>query len=292
MTDLSRSEGTTTVTTTHGSRGAKFSPLFFALAGITLALASWGYFDLFTRHAGMPPWLALFAVGGLDLAAVLIGKHALTVAQDGDTSAPWNAALILLTALGSYAQFEHAALNGDAVAIGVVSAAFPIVTVALFEGQLRRVYRLQGRAAGRLAQPRATVDLVTWLFYRRLAFRATQLAVLDRGLDQDTALMIAERQLSLETQADNQPQRRRMRRTYRAELEGGGLEELDIHTPGDKDSDNGGDVRRRGELAAAIRTAREKHGDNLPDVLEDVRTKFPDVQTDTVRRTLARLASA
>jgi len=280
-------------TTTHGNRGAKFSPLFFALAGITLALASWGYFDLFTRHAGMPPWLALFAVGGLDLAAVLIGKHALTVAQDGDSSAPWNAALLLLTALGSYAQFEHAALNGDAVAIGVVSAAFPIVTVGLFEGQLRRVYRLQGRAAGRLAQPRASMDLVTWLFYRRLAFRATQLAVLDRGLDQDTALMIAERQLVLEAEASQKPQRRRMRRTYTAELEGGELEDLDIHTPpGPDDEDNGGGLRRRGEIAAAVRTSVGRVGHNLEDVLTDVRTSYPDVERDTVRKTLARLAAS
>jgi len=275
-------------TTTYGNR-ARMSPLFLALAGISLLLASWGYFDLFTRHAGMPPGLAVLAVGGLDLAAVLIGKHALTVAQDGDSSLPWNLALIALTALGSFAQFQHAYLNGDAIAVGVVSAAFPVVTVLLFEGQLRRVYRLNGRAAGRLAEPRATVDLITWLFYRRLALRATRLAVLDRGLTQDTALMIAERQLTLEAAADIQPQRRRMRRTYTAELDGSTLEELDVHTP---KADNGGDVRRRGELAAAIRTAREAHGDNLTDVLEDVRTKFPDVQADTVRRTLARLAAS
>jgi hypothetical protein len=280
---------TTTMTTTYRDGRARMSPLFLALAGISLALASWGYFDLFTRHAGMPTWLALFAVGGLDLAAVLIGKHALTVAQDGDSSAPWNLALILLTALGSFAQFQHAYLNGDAIAVGVVSAAFPVVTVLLFEGQLRRVYRLNGRAAGRLSEPRATVDLITWLFYRRLALRATRLAVLDRGLDQDTALMIAERQLTLEAEADVRPARRRMRRTYSAELGGDALEELDVHTP---KADNGGDVRRRGELAAAIRTAREAHGDNLTDVLEDVRTKFPDVQVDTVRRTLARLAAS
>jgi hypothetical protein len=270
------------------------SPLFVMLACITLALASWGYFDLFTRHAGMPPWLAVFAVGGLDLAAVLIGKHALTVAGDGDSSAPWNAALLALTALAAYAQFQHAALNNDATAIGVVSAAFPIVTVALFEGQLRRLYRLNGRATGRLSMPRATVDLVTWVFYRRLALRATRLAVLDRGLDQDTALMLAERQLTLEAEASGRPlERRRMRRTYARELSGGDLDELDIHQPpGPDDEDNGGGLRRRGEIAAAVRTAREDVGDNLPDVLRVVRTRYPDVSEDTVRRTLGRVAAS
>ena len=281
------------MTTTYGNHRAKMSPLFLVLAGITLALASWGYYDLFTRHAGMPAGLALFAVGGLDLAAVLIGKHALTVAEDGDSSAPWNAALLALTALGSFAQFEHATLNGDAVAIGIVSAAFPIVTVLLFEGQLRRVYRLNGRAAGRLAMPRATMDLITWLFYRRLALRATRLAVLDRGLDQDTALMLAERQLALEAAADARPTRRRMRRTYAAELSGGALDELDIHQPGgDDEPDNGGGLRRRGEIAAAVRTARDTVGDNLPDVLRIVRTSHPDVSEETVRRTLNRLVAS
>lgn len=292
----------------------KFSPLFFALAGITLALASWGYFRLFVDFAAMPPALAIFAVFGIDVAAVLIGKHALTLSEDGDSSLPWNLCLIALVAVGSYAQFARTVLAHEPTAIGIVSAAFPVVTVLLFEGQLRRIYRLNGRAAGRLAPPRATVDLVTWLVYRRLAMRATKLAVLDRGLDTDTALMIAERQLQLEAEAHARPPARRiMRRTYGAELSGGQLVEIEpgsppVHRP--PSPDNGGgrtadepdatadnsadepvsvsDVRQRGDLARAVDDAREIVGDDPEKVIRIVRLRFPDALPDNIRRTLAR----
>lgn len=297
---------------------AKMSPLFLVLAGITLSLASWGYFRLFTDNAGMPHGLALLSVGGLDLAAVLLGKHALTVAEDGDSSAPWNAALLALTALGSYAQFEHARLAGDALAIGIVSAAFPVVTVLLFEGQLRRVYRLNGRAAGRLAGPRATIDLVTWLFFRRIALRATKLGVLDRGLDSDAAMLLAERQLEIAAEnADQRPARRALRRTYAAELSDGSVIDLAgpdiepdvrVHLPdngpdkpdnspdvpdnGPDESDNGpdnvSDVRRRGDLARAVERAVEIVGDDFEPVLAVVRIAYPNVDPDSVRRTLNR----
>lgn len=275
---------------------ARLSPLFLALAGVTLALSSWGLFTL-AQLGGMPSGLALLAVGGLDVAAVLFGQQALTVAGDGDSSLPWNLGLLALTGLAAYAQLAVHLLRRDPLAVGLVSMAFPVVTVALFEGQLRRRYRLQGRAAGRVAEPRATVDLITWVFYRGLALRATRLAVLDRGLDQDTALMIAERQLALEQAADAAPTRRRLRRTYAAELADGSVEALDVpstrldvhHPPAPEPPDGPDQVRRRGEIAAAVRTSRARVGDVLADVLADVRTSYPDVREDTVRVTLNRL---
>lgn len=237
------------------TRAAKMSPLFLILASITLALASFGYFRLFVDFAAMPAGLAIFAVGGLDIAAVLIGKHALTVATDGDSSAPWNAALLMLTALGAFAQLSHALLAGQPLTVGIVSAAFPVVTVLLFEGQLRRVYRLNGRAAGRLSGPRATVDLVTWLFFPRMAMRATKLAVLDRDLDTDSALTIGERQIAIEQQPiSGRPGRRALRRTYTAELSSGQVVDLTavpapiVHVPVVRDDDRGnGDNGRTGD---------------------------------------------
>lgn len=281
------------------TRKTKTSPLFYVLALVTLALSSWGLFRLFHDFAEMPPLLALLAVGGLDIVAVLCGKHALTVAADGDSSAPWNAALIGFTALAAYAQFQHAVLAGDPLVIGVTMAAFPVATVLLFEGQLRRAYRLNGRAAGRLDQPRATFDLMTWLLYRRLAMEATKLAVLDRGLDAATALMLAERKLELEAAAERQPTRRRMRRTYAALTQGGALQELEpapdkpADTEPDKDErpdDEVPNVRARGDIAAAVKAAYAELGDNLPDVLAAVRTTIPGAKEDTVRVTLRRLA--
>jgi hypothetical protein len=286
------------------------SPLFVALAVITLALSSWGLFRLFVDFASMPGRLAFFVVCGLDLAAVLCGKHALDVAEDGDSSAPWNAALLGLVGLGAYAQFAHAQLAGDPAVIGLVSAAFPIVTVLLFEGQLRRVYRLNGRRTGRLSMPRATVDLVTWLFFTKLALRATRLAVLDRGLDTDSSLTIAERQLAIEqAEADKPPARRVLRRTYARELGSGQIEETGdgapfVHRPQPPDngggrpadeSDNGADndlsvsdVRRRGDLARAVDDAQQIVGDDPERILRIVKLKFPDALDDTILRTIRR----
>lgn len=267
----------------------KPSPLFYALACVTLALSSWGLFRLFVDYAHMPPALAAVAVGGLDIVAVLCGKQALTVAADGDSSAPWNAALMLFTALGAFAQFAHARLAGDPTVIGITMAAFPVATVLLFEGQLRRSYRLSGRAAGRLAEPRATVDFVTWLFYPKVALAATKLAVLDRGLDSDTALALAERKVELAAQAPAVT-RRKMRRSYGELLTGGRLKEIAPVTVEDEPEDvPAGDVRTRGVLSGAVKAAYAVHGDDLDAVLSTVRESVPDAKTDSVRRTLGRL---
>jgi hypothetical protein len=287
--------------------------MFIALALITLALASWGLYRLFVDFAHMPGGLAIFVVCGLDLAAVLCGKHALDVAEDGDSSAPWNAALLALVGLAAYAQFARARLADEPAVIGIVSAAFPVVTVLLFEGQLRRVYRLNGRASGRLSMPRATVDLVTWLFFTKLALRATKLAVLDRGLDTDSALTIGEQQLAIEQAAADMPRTRRvLRRTYAAELGSGAVVEDRpfVHQPPrpDTDPDNGGgrpdeapdngadnelsvsDVRQRGDLARAVDDARTIVGDDPERIVKIVRLKYPDAVTETILRTIRRRA--
>jgi hypothetical protein len=274
----------------------KASPLFYLLAVITLALSSWGYFHLLTHYAATPPALAVVAIGALDIAAVLFGKHALTVAEDGDSSAPWNLALLALVGVGSFAQYADAALSAWPLAVGVILAALPIVTVLLFEGQLRRAYRLRGRAAGRLAPPRATFDLIVWIFFPRQALQAMKMAVLDRGLDSDTALMLAERELERQRElAARKPERRRFQRSYahllkpgeRGELEAGPV--IDADDQPDSPDDRVPSVRTRGVISAAVRAARDEHGDDLDKVLTAVRMTAPDADRDTVRRTLSRL---
>lgn len=271
---------------------AKASPLFVALAVVTLALSSWGLYRLFHDFGQMPGWLAVLAVGGLDIVAVLCGKHALTVAADGDSSAPWNGALIVFTGLAAYAQFQHAELAHQPIVIGVTMAAFPVATVLLFEGQLRRAYRLNGRAAGRLAPPRATFDLIVWLLYPRQAMQATRFAVLDRGLDSDAALMLAEREMQRRAELEaRKPARRRFQRSYGHLLSGGELRELEDGRTieADEPDEPVTSVRSRGAIAAAVRTARDEHGDDVDKVLAAVRTTVPAADRDTVRRTLSRL---
>ncbi len=271
----------------------KVSPLFVALALTTLALSSWGLFHLLHDFGDVPPGLAVLAVGGLDVVAVLFGKHALTVAADGDSSAPWNAGLLVYTGLAAFAQFAYAGLAGHPLVLAVVFAAFPCATVLLFEGQLRRAYRLNGRASGRLAPPRATFDLIVWVLYPRQAMRATRFAVLDRGLDSDTALTLAELDIKRQAaEAERRPARRRIQRSYAHLLEGGELVEAD--TPADTPdvrTITSGQPGGRGALTAAVRTAHARHGDNLPAVLADVRTTLPDAADESVRRLLGRMVS-
>lgn len=306
----------------------KVGPAFIALACITLALASWGYYDLLAVRGGVPPLLAVFAVAGLDVAAIALGKHALNVAADGDSAALWNLGLLALVGVGAWAQYERARLDGDALVIGVVSAVFPIVTVALFEGQLRRVYRLRGRRAGRVSEPRATQDLVTWLLYPGLAFRATKIGVLDRGLGPDDALAVAQGQRAIAEAAAEAPvpRRRGLTRTYAAELEAAGLVDPDasrdvparaplrvpasrVHVPPAPDSapdddddpddddldsdpsrfDTGPGLRPvPTSMAGAVRAAMGRHGSDVTRVLADVQRLYPQAERDTVRRQVNR----
>lgn len=282
---------------------ARSHPLFVALALVTLTLSSWGGYRLLLDYGHAPAGLAALAVGGLDIVAVLCGKHALTVAADGDSSAPWNAALFLFTGLASFAQFERASLAGDPLIIGVTMGAFPVATVLLFEGQLRRAYRLNGRAAGRLAPPRATFDFIVWMLYPRQAMQATRFAVLDRGLDSDAALMLAERELQRRADMESaRPPRRRFARTYAHLLSGQELRELEggdaarTTAPDSPDEDRmtateqDNFVRLHGSVTAAVRAAHVKHGTDLNSVYTAVRATVPDADKETVRRTLARVA--
>jgi hypothetical protein len=293
------------MTTTARAKG-KVSPLFIALAAVTIALSSWGLFDLFTTYAEMPPELALLAVGGLDIVAVLCGKHALTVASDGDSSGPWNGLLLVFTALAAIAQYQHAALSGDPWIIGVTMAAFPIATVILFEGQLRRKARLEGRARGLVPPPRATVPLIVWLFFPKVAFRATRLATLDRGLTGDDAFLVAEAQTAEEVEQANAVTRRpQYRRLYpelegraAAYVEGGPALESRAAVVGDRGPErvvtpDTEELRDHAEhkppVAPIVRAAVERVGADLDAVLAEVKVIRPDVERETVRRTLARI---
>jgi hypothetical protein len=271
----------------------KPTPYMVMMAVITAALSTWGLYRLAVDFAEMPPLLAVLTVAGFDIFAVACGKQALDVARDGDSSAPWNALLVLFALLSSVMQFGHAVLAGWPALVGVMMAAFPIATVCLFEGTLRRAYRLNGRRDGRVAPPRATFDLLMWIFYRRLTLQAFRMAILDRGLDADTATALAERQLQLDADAAAVPQRRQIQRSYAHLLDGGTIREigadLDAEPVQELRPVNG---RARGDITKAVRAAVEEHGDNLPAVVAAVRSKHPDVAEDTVRRTLTRLGGA
>jgi len=170
---------------------AKFSYPMVILAGITLVLSSFGLFELAHVYAATPAPLALLAVAGFDLTALAAGHHALRVARDGDSPGPWNALLVAAAGLSAVLQYVHTQLAGQPWAVGVMYAMFPIATVLLFEGTLRRAHRLNGRRTGRVAQPRATFELMQWLTYPRVTARAFKMGILDRSLSGDAAFKLA-----------------------------------------------------------------------------------------------------
>src|SRR5438477_643047 len=133
-----------------------------ALGCITLVLSGWGIYGLVTRYGGMPPVLAVLAIAGLDLFALSAGKHAVDLARDGDSPALWNAITFLVGLVSAAAQYAHIVLSGSPAIVGLVCAMFPIATILLFEGTLRRAARLSGRTTGRVAPPRATFEFLQW----------------------------------------------------------------------------------------------------------------------------------
>lgn len=161
-----------------------------ALAVITLILSSYGLFALAHDYGAVPFPLALVAVAGFDLFAVAAGAHAMKVARDGDSAGVWNLAVIGTACLSAGLQYAHTQLAGQPVAVGIMMAMFPVATVSLFEGTLRRAHRLQGRRSGRVAEPRASFEIMHWFVYPRATWRAFKLGVADRTLGADGAFKL------------------------------------------------------------------------------------------------------
>ena len=107
---------------------AKISPFLATLAIIMLALSSWGLFRLAVDFAHTPTGLAALAVAGFDLFAIACEKHALDLADDGDSPAPWYALLFVVACLAAVMQFGHAILAGWPALLGVMFAVFPLAT--------------------------------------------------------------------------------------------------------------------------------------------------------------------
>jgi hypothetical protein len=268
----------------------RLSPFMVTLAVVTLTLSSWGLFGLAHTYARMPAGLAAAVVAGFDLFAVAAGKHALDVAADGDSAAAWNLLVVAIAGLSAVLQYGHIVwLEQGSALVGVMMAAFPVATVCLFEGSLRRAHRLAGRVDGRVAQPRATFEPLMWALFPKQTIRAFRIAVLDRTMSADAAFKIAKLSEQTGPALTPPPKRREIALSY-DHLSGQVVpdvpaDDADVRAIGGRTS------AQRGAVAAAVRTAHGRHGDNLPAVLAEVRTTVPDAADETVRRTLARLVS-
>ena len=272
---------------------ARMSYPFIALAIITLALGSWGLYELMTEHGGAPQWFGLLTIAGIDLLAVAFGAHALRLSEDGDSPLIWNVGLVLICLIGAVAQFESRHLAGDPNIVGIVSAIFPIGTVALFEGQLRRVYRLNGRASGRVAAPRPIIGAMSWMFFTKQALRATKLGVLDPNLNAEEAMHIEGVRIATEdrsraearerTEAARRPVKTPSRRFHYPELDA-----ATAYPEIEQEAAKGGRIPApesgpRPSVADTVRIMKPESADD-PDLIRRVRLVHPDASEETIKR--------
>lgn len=267
----------------------KYSKTMIALATGTLVLSSYGLFELAHVYGGVPALLAVIVVAGFDLFAVAAGNHAMTVAEDGDSPGPWNLAVIGAAVLSAVLQYMHTVLAGQPWPIGVMMAMFPLATVLLFEGTLRRAHRLNGRETGRVAPPRATFELVQWLFFTKATFRAFRLGVADRSLGGDSAFKLglvateAERR-----QAAPVDQRRRIDLRYDQIVPGypvfvsGSGPELESGQSGE----SAGTRPETRSVKALVEENMQVTGADDESVFDAVKAARPDVKEDTIRKAI------
>lgn len=274
----------------------KPSGAMIILAIVTLALSSWGMFKLAHVYGGVPAWLAIMSVAGLDLFAVAAGKHALVIAEDGDSPAIWNATVVGVAALSAVLQFAVSRLENHPWPVGLLMAMFPLATIALFEGTLRRAHRLQGRQTGRVAPPRAHFELVQWAVFPRATASAFRFAVGDRRLGGDAAFklgLLATRKPEAE-RPYVPPARVEVPMPYDQLIDGYPTSALDggaQRAIGADSADSAAASADDGRTVSALVTeAIELHGADSDAVSAHVLRAKPGANPETVRKTFGRLS--
>lgn len=266
-----------------------YSKSMIVLGLATLALSSYGLFELAHTFGGVPVLFALLVVGGFDLFAIASGNHAMAIARDGDSAGPWNLAVIGAAVVSAVLQYMHTVLADQPWPIGVMMAMFPLATVLLFEGTLRRAHRLNGRETGRVAPPRASFELVQWLFFPRATFRAFRLGVADRSLGGDAAFKLG--LIAQETERAPEyvePPRRRIDLSYDRIIPGypqyvsGSSPELESGQSGSTD----GQTPERRSVKALVEENLQVTGSDDESVYDAVHAARPDVKEDTIRKAI------
>lgn len=271
----------------------RLSGAMIALAAITLALSSWGLFTLAHRFGGVPTWLALLAVAGLDLFAVAAGRHALVVAADGDSPAAWNAIVVFVALTSATLQFSSTRLEGRPWPVGVLMAMFPLATIALFEGTLRRAHRLEGRASGRVAPPRASFELMQWIMFPKATMEAFRLGVADRRLGGDAAFKLGLLATKVKAEVYTPPARVEVNMPYEDLVPGyphviAGQSAGSSAGPSAIESGPAPDGRT---LADLIRESMQVNGSDAEAIVSDVLAARPTAKPDTIRRTVRKLSA-
>ena len=274
------------------NRKNKSSWPMIILGIITLILSSYGLYELAHVFGNMPSSLAVLAVAGFDVFAIACGVMAFRVAKDGDSPALWNALVVIAALLSAGLQYVRTQLGGEPVAVGVMMAFFPIATVSLFEGTLRRSFRLSGRRSGRVAPPRASFELLQWLLFRKATWEAFRDGVRDRTLSADAAFKLALIRLEKAVEDEWVDHRRNIELDYSADLGGRGQ-----ITSGSADG-HPADAPESAEPAEDTRTVAEIVREKLQvtgvdkagqaEAFKLVMAAKPSATESTVRRTIGR----
>lgn len=266
---------------------SKVSWPMVTLAVITLVLSSYGLFELAHNYANAPWVLSLLAVAGFDLTAMSAGRQALLVARDGDSAAPWMALLSLAAGLSAVLQYAHNSLEGRPWATGVMFAMFPIATVLLFEGTLRRAYRLNGRRTGRIAHPRASFEIMQWVFYPKATLWAFKRSIADRSLGGSAAFLLGIQATAPVTvvEQDDRDQRRKFEMDY----ESGKIRELSSGQSGES-TDSAESAPDNRTITDLVKESLQVRGADKEAVVADVLKIRPDAKPDSIRRTFGRLS--
>src|SRR5215213_9771944 len=165
----------------------KLNPIMLVLGSLAAIVGGWGLFTMMTRIGGAPPFIGIITIAILELFAVGLGIHAVKVARDGDSPFPFNLGIAVIAVA---VQFAAAIEEGKGVLFGTVMAMAPIAAITLWVVEVRRMFRLQGRAAGTVAQPAATIEPALWLRFFKQAWTAKKFALIDRSLGADDAMKV------------------------------------------------------------------------------------------------------
>src|SRR4051812_10234805 len=168
----------------------KLNPIMLVLGSLAAIVGGWGLFTMMTRIGGAPPFIGIISIAILELFAVGLAIHAVKVARDGDSPFPFNLGITVIAIVAALVQFAAAIEEGKGVLFGTVMAMAPIAAITLWVVEVRRMFRLQGRAAGTVAQPAATIEPALWLRFFKQAWTAKKFALIDRSLGADDAMKL------------------------------------------------------------------------------------------------------
>src|SRR5919199_1117250 len=168
----------------------KLNPIMLVLGSRAAVVGGWGLYTMMTSIGGAPPFIGIITIAILELFAVGLGIHAVKVARDGDSPFPFNLGIALIAVVAAAVQFAAAVQEGKGVLFGTVMAMAPVAAITLWVVEVRRMFRLQGRAAGTVAQPAATIEPALWLRFFKQAWTAKRFALIDRSLGADDAMKL------------------------------------------------------------------------------------------------------